>query len=229
MTNPIPDLQSWLAIATDGLAAEGKERVRWEIEAHYAEAVEEQIRTGVDEATAREVALDELGSPKAAKERFTRVHFTETENDWLDQVSKPVSDRLRELKVTSIILHLLGFSVFLVVVVFSNAGDLSLVWMWGFYAWLWGFYACLEIPPRFYFARAPLKNALVFYAATVLLGMFTLFLGFILFFRSIGFWEDRTMGLLFVGILFLAWEKASQPIRMLRKIKRNQHNLRPSE
>ena len=56
------DLEQWLEMATEGIAAAGKERIGREIGAHYAEAVAAHEGKGMTEEQAREKALEELGS-----------------------------------------------------------------------------------------------------------------------------------------------------------------------
>ncbi|NUN97616.1 MAG: hypothetical protein HUU16_15740 [Candidatus Omnitrophica bacterium] len=72
-------LQEWLSIATKGLAAEGRERVRREIEAHYEAAVEEASEQGLDTEVAQPTALRALGDCGKAQRRFNRVFLTEVE------------------------------------------------------------------------------------------------------------------------------------------------------
>jgi len=63
--NP-PSLERWLEIATRNLAEEGQARVRAEIEAHYWEAVEDDLAHGKSEEEAHRQALKLLGDSQSA-------------------------------------------------------------------------------------------------------------------------------------------------------------------
>ena len=73
------ELYAWLRIATEGLAARAKERIRLEIEAHYAEAVSDHLRKGLSECDARSAALAELGNARKAAKCFRERHLTSRE------------------------------------------------------------------------------------------------------------------------------------------------------
>jgi hypothetical protein len=88
----VQTLSEWLEIATKKLAEPSKERIRAEIEAHYAEAIETHCDNGLSEGEAQTAALAELGNPKAARKRFRKQHLTEWEAEWL----KKFSDRARK-------------------------------------------------------------------------------------------------------------------------------------
>lgn len=79
----VQTLSEWLEIATRKLTDASKERIRVEIEAHYAEAVEAHREGGLSEADAQSKALRELGDARAAARRFRKQHLTERENEWL--------------------------------------------------------------------------------------------------------------------------------------------------
>jgi hypothetical protein len=69
----------WLGIATANLSAPAKQRIRLEIEAHYADGVESHLANGCSEDRAHAAALAELGDPIAAAKSFRRRHLTITE------------------------------------------------------------------------------------------------------------------------------------------------------
>ena len=73
------ELHAWLRIATEGLATRAKERIRLEIEAHYAEAVSDHLRKGLSECDARSAALAELGNARKAAKCFRERHLTSRE------------------------------------------------------------------------------------------------------------------------------------------------------
>ncbi len=56
-----------------------KERIRAEIEAHYAESVREQRANGLSQSAAETEALAELGDARTAAKRFRKGHLTEWE------------------------------------------------------------------------------------------------------------------------------------------------------
>ncbi|HIJ66366.1 MAG TPA: hypothetical protein HPP77_10495 [Candidatus Hydrogenedentes bacterium] len=72
-------LDVWLEAATKDLCEEAKARIRPEIEAHYHEALDEELGRGLNEDEARTAAIASLGSPKAARKAFLRIHFTKRE------------------------------------------------------------------------------------------------------------------------------------------------------
>lgn len=78
----------WLNIATEGLAATGKERITREIELHYAEATEAHLAQGESESAARFAALADLGEPDKAARKFRRSHLTEKEVTHLAKLRK---------------------------------------------------------------------------------------------------------------------------------------------
>jgi hypothetical protein len=77
-------LSEWLEVATRKLVAPARERIRVEIEAHYAEAVEALLESGLSEAAATAKAVAELGTARAAAKRFRKEHLTEWEEQLLE-------------------------------------------------------------------------------------------------------------------------------------------------
>lgn len=84
----VQTLSEWLEIATRKLSNASKQRIRLEIEAHYAEAVEKHREKGSSDLGAQAAALEELGDPEAAAIRFRREHLTAWEAKRLNQVDK---------------------------------------------------------------------------------------------------------------------------------------------
>jgi hypothetical protein len=76
--SPVTTLTKWLEIATYDLIAPAKERIRSEIEAHYAEAVANHLARGVSQAEAEMAALAELGSAPAAAKKFSKQFLSES-------------------------------------------------------------------------------------------------------------------------------------------------------
>jgi len=75
---PVTTLNQWLEIATYDLVAPAKERIRSEIEAHYAEAVANHLARGVSQGEAEMAALAELGSAPAAAKKFSKQFLSES-------------------------------------------------------------------------------------------------------------------------------------------------------
>jgi uncharacterized membrane protein len=71
------NLYKWLEIATAELIPPSGERIRLEIEAHFADSVESHQANGCSEAEAHAAVLAELGDPIEAAKRFRRRHLTE--------------------------------------------------------------------------------------------------------------------------------------------------------
>src|SRR5579862_2220503 len=82
------NLSDWLRIATWRLADSAKERIRPEIEAHYAQSVEAHRENGLSESAAHAAALTELGDPETAGKRFRKRHLTESEAEKLKKWDK---------------------------------------------------------------------------------------------------------------------------------------------
>jgi hypothetical protein len=80
--NPRPkptNLAEWLEQAIGGLVPSAQARIRAEIEAHYAEAVQSHLAGGSVESAAQAAALIDLGDAKAAARRFGREHLTKND------------------------------------------------------------------------------------------------------------------------------------------------------
>lgn len=73
---PPQTLSDWLRTATRGLTDASKARIRPEIEAHYAQAVEAHREHGLSESEAQMAALVELGDAGAAGKRFRKQYLT---------------------------------------------------------------------------------------------------------------------------------------------------------
>lgn len=82
---PVDPLFDWLRIATQGLTGASKERIRPEIEAHYAQAVEAHRHGGSTESEAQKSALADLGNPHEAAKRFCKRHLTQRDAKRLEQ------------------------------------------------------------------------------------------------------------------------------------------------
>ena len=74
--NRAQSLAEWLEQATNGLVAPARERIKLEIEAHYAEAVEARLAEGMNLESAEPAALEELGDVRAAAKAFRKQHVT---------------------------------------------------------------------------------------------------------------------------------------------------------
>jgi hypothetical protein len=100
---------AWLRTATKGLAAPAKERIRLEIEAHYAEALAAHLAKGLSEPNARMAALADLGDAEKAAKRFRKHHLTERDVEQVHEMLKRAGC-LRQLGIRYIIF--LGVSWF---------------------------------------------------------------------------------------------------------------------
>lgn len=92
MKEPVQTLEQWLTIATDRLAPRAKERIRLEIESHFADAVEAYQADGMGEAKANACALTSLGNAKRAAGHFRKYHLSEADiskfkNRWISYIS----------------------------------------------------------------------------------------------------------------------------------------------
>jgi uncharacterized membrane protein len=87
-------LHWWLAVATNGLAPAGKERLTREISLHYAEAVEahlaqdESERTPETKAIAECTVIKELGEPEVAARHFRKIYWTGKETEHVANLVK---------------------------------------------------------------------------------------------------------------------------------------------
>ena len=81
--NPQYELTAWIVLATDGLVASARERIKSEIEAHYADSVANHLTDGMTQAEAEALALGELGDINVAAKGFRKRYLTEQEEAWL--------------------------------------------------------------------------------------------------------------------------------------------------
>jgi hypothetical protein len=72
-------LELWIEAATRGLCREARERIRPEIEAHYADAREQHRATCQAPVEAHRTAMSGLGDPDVARQDFLRTYLTEGE------------------------------------------------------------------------------------------------------------------------------------------------------
>jgi hypothetical protein len=82
-TNAAQELAAWLVLATFGLVAPAKDRIKREIEAHFADAVATHVSEGLSQDEAEPRALEELGDIHSAAKGFQKKHLTEEEEKWL--------------------------------------------------------------------------------------------------------------------------------------------------
>ena len=81
--NAAQELAAWLVLATFGLVAPARERIKREIEAHFADAVATHVSEGLSQEAAEARALEELGDIHSAAKAFKKKHITEEEEKWL--------------------------------------------------------------------------------------------------------------------------------------------------
>jgi len=110
---PSQNFAEWLDIATRDLVPSAQARIRVEIEAHYAEAVQSQLANGAAESVAQTAALTDLGNAKSAARRFRRDHLTTKEALDVARMAKRILKAQSTLKKRPVIsmlamLYLLG-------------------------------------------------------------------------------------------------------------------------
>lgn len=81
--NDVWSVGEWLAIATLDLIAPARERIKVEIEAHYADAVKSRMADGLTQEDAEAATLLALGDPFAAGRSFRQRHLTLDDERWL--------------------------------------------------------------------------------------------------------------------------------------------------
>jgi hypothetical protein len=81
------NLAEWLDLATEDLIPPAQARIRKEIEAHYADALQAGLKRGLPEFEALAAALADLGNAEAAGRRFRREHPSTSDPDTLALVA----------------------------------------------------------------------------------------------------------------------------------------------
>jgi hypothetical protein len=84
----VQNISEWLETATRKIAPPAQQRLRLEIEAHYAESVATHLLAGLSEEKANGAALAELGDVRQAARRFKRQHLTVRQATNLDAWDK---------------------------------------------------------------------------------------------------------------------------------------------
>ena len=92
MGNPNPrfdeKLNQWLDVATEGLVIGAKERIRAEIESHYADTFNRLLSEGKSAPEARSEAIARLGHPATAANGFRAKHLTDARAQKLKTLAK---------------------------------------------------------------------------------------------------------------------------------------------
>lgn len=70
------DLLAWLQVATEGLSTDARARVRQEITDHFHQALDDGLHAGLAAHAAAQKAVEDLGSPEAARRAFRRTCLT---------------------------------------------------------------------------------------------------------------------------------------------------------
>ena len=105
-------LAEWLVLATFGLIAPARDRIRREIEAHFVDGVARRVADGLALEDAEIAAALELGDAHAAAKAFRKQHLTEAEASWLRDFEdgyRPRGDWRRKL-LTFGVLKAVGLS-----------------------------------------------------------------------------------------------------------------------
>jgi hypothetical protein len=84
----VQNVSEWLEAATRKIASPARERIRLEIEAHYAESVATHLTGGLSENDAQMAALAELGDVRHAARRFKRQYLTTRQAQHLETSDK---------------------------------------------------------------------------------------------------------------------------------------------
>jgi hypothetical protein len=82
------NVSEWLEAATRKIASPARERIRLEIEAHYAESVATHLAGGLSENDAQMAALAELGDVRHAARRFKLQYLTTWQAQHLEACDK---------------------------------------------------------------------------------------------------------------------------------------------
>jgi hypothetical protein len=135
--NAAQELAAWLVLATFGLVPPARERIKREIEAHFADAVVAHVAEGLSQESAETMALEELGDIHSAAKAFQKKHITEEEEKWLHDL--PEEYRLKKFASRFRYFWTLFFSIWLTICVlkWSDTSDIRLT--------------CLSLAPLWFF------------------------------------------------------------------------------
>jgi hypothetical protein len=142
-------LAGWLQIATEDLAATPRERIKREIESHFAEAVAANMDDGQTESSARDTALADLGDPDEAAKKFKKSHLTEAEAKWLRSMVQTAAGPLFSAPTLKYDAPFVAGSV---AILYSMqwTGDITTLWL---FLSLFISYAGLRLFPRVFYAN----------------------------------------------------------------------------
>jgi hypothetical protein len=93
------ELTAWLVLATFGLVPHARERIKREIQAHFADAVATHLSEGLSQDEAEAKALQELGDIHSAAKAFQKKHVTSQDVEWLHGLWKAERRRKNLLRV----------------------------------------------------------------------------------------------------------------------------------
>jgi hypothetical protein len=137
VNSPPKILTEWIDIATCGLIAPARDRIREEVEAHFADAVEARMAGGLSVENAEVVAVHELGDARTAAWRFRKNHLTEADLKRLAWIQKShqrnETSAARRLEIT-----MAAWLLFMSLT--WNAGGWSKLCLIGFIGYLWNFF-----------------------------------------------------------------------------------------
>ena len=97
--NAAQELTAWLVLATFGIVAPARDRIKREIEAHFADAVAAHVAKGLSQDEAETRALQELGDIHSAAKAFQKKHLTSQDVEWLHGLWKAERRRKYLLRV----------------------------------------------------------------------------------------------------------------------------------
>lgn len=135
--NAAQELTAWLVLATFGLVPSAKERIKREIETHFADAVMAHVTAGLSQEAAETVALEELGDIQSAAKAFQKKHLTEEEEKWLHDL--PEAYRLKKYVRWFRAFWALLLSIWLTILMLKWSDPLSMRSTWVSLVPLWFF------------------------------------------------------------------------------------------
>lgn len=148
-------LTSWLNTATEDLAATPRERIKREIESHFAEAVAAYTADGQSEYSARSTALADLGDPDEAAKKFRKSHLTETEAKWLRSMVQTAS---RPLFSVSALKYDAPYLAGVILLFYLPRWTDRYAAFFPFFSWLCIGYAGLRLAPRYLYANVSAES-----------------------------------------------------------------------
>jgi hypothetical protein len=128
--NAAQELAAWLVLATFGLVPRARERIKREIEAHFADAVATHISKGLSQEAGEARALEELGEIRSAAKGFQKKHLTEDEEKWLQSLLTENSSQQHNRRMRFLIALFLSTLFTILMIWLSDPKDVWMSWIW---------------------------------------------------------------------------------------------------